>query len=80
MAEQLAKEYGVKVKAYQCDVGKPDLVTQTFQQIDEEMGPIAGCVCCSYSMSGAYKADEISAHRSVSSPTLVSPSSRMPPR
>ena len=80
MAEQLAKEYGVKVKAYQCDVGKPDLVTQTFQQIDQEMGPIAGCVSISHGRSEACRADEVPALRAVSSPTPVFPSSRMPPR
>lgn len=44
VAEKLAKEHGVKVQAWQCDVGDADLVKKTFKEIDEKMGPIQGLV------------------------------------
>jgi NAD(P)-dependent dehydrogenase (short-subunit alcohol dehydrogenase family) len=44
VAEKIAKEFGVKVKAYQCDVSKADLVTQVFKRIDDELGPVTGLV------------------------------------
>ncbi|TFK64670.1 NADP-dependent mannitol dehydrogenase [Pluteus cervinus] len=44
VTEKLAKEFGVKAKAYKCDVSDPDLVNRTFQQIDSEMGPITGLI------------------------------------
>lgn len=44
VAEKLAKDFSIKCKAYQCDVGKADLVAQTFEKINSEMGPIHGLV------------------------------------
>ncbi|CAO1625649.1 unnamed protein product [Jaminaea pallidilutea] len=42
-AENVAKKYGVKVKAYQCDVGDADLVQKTVEQIEKDLGtPIVG--------------------------------------
>jgi len=40
----LAKDHGVKVQAWQCDVGDAELVKKTFKEIDEKMGPIQGLV------------------------------------
>ncbi|KAF8179848.1 NADP-dependent mannitol dehydrogenase MtDH [Pholiota molesta] len=40
----IAKEFGVKTKAYKCDVSNVDLVNETFRQINSEMGPIAGVI------------------------------------
>jgi NAD(P)-dependent dehydrogenase (short-subunit alcohol dehydrogenase family) len=44
VTEKLGKDFGVKTKAYQCDVSDSDAVTKTFKLIDDEMGPIAGLV------------------------------------
>ncbi|KAF8327150.1 NADP-dependent mannitol dehydrogenase [Cantharellus anzutake] len=44
VAEKIAKEFGVKSKAYQADVSKADIVTKVFKQIDEELGPVTGLV------------------------------------
>lgn len=44
VADGIAKQYGVKAKAYQCDVSDADVVTQTFTAIDKEIGPITGLV------------------------------------
>lgn len=43
-AEKIAKEFGVKTKAYQCDVSDSDLVTKTFKIIDDELGPVTGLI------------------------------------
>lgn len=43
-AESIAKEYGVKTKAYQCDVSDADAVNKTFKQIDDELGPVTGLI------------------------------------
>jgi sorbose reductase len=43
-ADKVAKEHGVKAKAFQCDVADADAVTKVFEHIDAEMGPIAGLV------------------------------------
>jgi sorbose reductase len=32
-------------KAYKCDVSDTDLVNQTFETIDKELGPITGVIC-----------------------------------
>lgn len=37
-AEQVAKKYNVKVKAYQCDVGDQALVKKTIGQIEKDLG------------------------------------------
>jgi len=44
VAEKIAKEFGVKVKAYQADVSKADLVTQVIKRIDDELGPVTGLI------------------------------------
>jgi len=44
VAEKIAKEFGVKTKAYQCDVAKADIVTKVFKQIDDELGPVTGLI------------------------------------
>lgn len=44
VAAGLAKKYNVKVEAWKCDVGKPELVTKTFKEVDEKMGPVTGLV------------------------------------
>jgi len=44
VAERLAKEFGVTVKAYQADVSDLKRVHATFAQIDNELGTIAGVV------------------------------------
>ncbi|TFK31612.1 NADP-dependent mannitol dehydrogenase [Crucibulum laeve] len=41
---RVAKEYGVKTKAYQCDVSDTKQVKEIFRQIDKEMGPISGLI------------------------------------
>lgn len=50
VAAKLAKDHGVEVKAWKCDVGKADLVKKTFQEIDQTMGPVHGwvgrAICC----------------------------------
>lgn len=37
-AENVAKKYGVKVKAYQCDVGDAALVKSTVEKIEGDLG------------------------------------------
>lgn len=44
VAAQIAKEHGVTVKAWKCDVGNQELVQSTFKEIDEKMGPVTGVV------------------------------------
>ncbi|KAI0922682.1 putative NADP-dependent mannitol dehydrogenase [Taiwanofungus camphoratus] len=44
VADEIRKEYGVQCKAFQCDVSDAELVTKTFKQINEEMGPVKGLV------------------------------------
>jgi len=44
VAAKLSKEFDVKIKAYQCDVGDADKVVKTFQNIDNELGPISGLI------------------------------------
>lgn len=39
-AEEVAKEFGVKVKAYQCDVSDADLVKKTIQQAEADLGQV----------------------------------------
>lgn len=42
-AENVAKEYGVKAKAYQCDVGDANKVKETIGKIEADLGtPITG--------------------------------------
>ena len=44
VADQIAKEHGVKVKAWKCDVGNPELVKKTFTDINDSFGPVTGLV------------------------------------
>ncbi|KAF9564025.1 NAD(P)-binding protein [Agrocybe pediades] len=44
VTEKVGKEFGVKAKAYQCDVSDTNAVNETFKKIDEELGPIAGVI------------------------------------
>lgn len=44
VANKIAKEFGIKSKAYKCDVSDAELVNKTFLQINDEMGPITGLI------------------------------------
>lgn len=44
MADEVAKEFGVKVKAYQCDVSDIEVVTKTVKQAESDLGEITGLV------------------------------------
>ncbi|KAG6835253.1 hypothetical protein H0H93_003440 [Arthromyces matolae] len=44
VAEKVAKEFGVKAKAYQCDVSDTNSVDTIFKKINDEMGPITGLI------------------------------------
>lgn len=49
VASKISKEFGVKSKAYKCDVGDDKLVTETFKKIDDELGPVTGLIAvCSF--------------------------------
>lgn len=41
-AEDVAKEFGVKCKAYKCDVSDAELVRKTIQQAEKDLGQITG--------------------------------------
>ncbi|KAF8867838.1 NADP-dependent mannitol dehydrogenase MtDH [Gymnopilus junonius] len=41
---KVGKEFGVKTKAYKCDVSDTKLVNETFKKISDELGPIAGLI------------------------------------
>jgi len=44
VATKLGKEFGVKTKAYKCDVADADLVVSTLEKINNELGPITGVI------------------------------------
>jgi NAD(P)-dependent dehydrogenase (short-subunit alcohol dehydrogenase family) len=44
VADKLGKEFGIKTKAYKCDVSDADLVVKTLEKIDNELGPITGVI------------------------------------
>lgn len=44
IAEQIGKDNNVRCKAYKCDVSDADLVTKTFKEINDELGPVTGLV------------------------------------
>ncbi|KAF9045196.1 mannitol dehydrogenase from agaricus Bisporus [Panaeolus papilionaceus] len=44
VAEKVAKEFGVKAKAYKCDVSNYTLVEETVAKIDKEMGAVSGLI------------------------------------
>lgn len=50
VAEKVAKEFGVKCKAYQSDVGDKEKVVATFKQIHDEMGDLIGLVRLLYAL------------------------------
>ncbi|WFC98814.1 sorbose reductase [Malassezia yamatoensis] len=41
-AEEIAEEFGVKTKAYRCDVSDDNAVNQTITAAEKELGPITG--------------------------------------
>ncbi|KAF8634994.1 hypothetical protein AX15_000609 [Amanita polypyramis BW_CC] len=40
----IGEQYGVKTKAYKCDVSNTELVNRTMRDIDHELGPITGLI------------------------------------
>lgn len=44
VALKLGKEFGVQSKAYKCDVADANLVANTLEKIDNELGPITGLI------------------------------------
>ncbi|PPQ65924.1 hypothetical protein CVT24_011257, partial [Panaeolus cyanescens] len=44
VAEKVSQEFGVKAKAYKCDVSNYNLVEETFAGIDKEMGLVTGLI------------------------------------
>jgi len=44
VASKLGKEFGVLSKAYKCDVADANLVVNTLEKIDKELGPITGLI------------------------------------
>ncbi|KAG2136647.1 hypothetical protein DEU56DRAFT_805082 [Suillus clintonianus] len=44
VAEDLSKEFGVEVKAYQCDVSDAKKTDETFSIIEEDIGPVTGLI------------------------------------
>ncbi|KAF8513240.1 NADP-dependent mannitol dehydrogenase [Gautieria morchelliformis] len=44
VAAKIGKEYGVKTKAYKCDVSNAELVNATFRTIHEELGNVGGVI------------------------------------
>ncbi|KAG1744850.1 hypothetical protein EDB19DRAFT_1694487 [Suillus lakei] len=44
VAEKLCKEFGVQVKAYQCDVSDAEKTAETFSLIDKDLGPVTGLI------------------------------------
>ncbi|KAF8523684.1 NADP-dependent mannitol dehydrogenase [Hysterangium stoloniferum] len=51
-AEMIGKEFGVKTKAYQCDVSNVNLVNKTFELIQSEMGNVDGVIAVSTLCTG----------------------------
>ena len=47
VAAEIASQYGVKIKAYQCDVGDGELTKATFKKIEAELGEITGLIAVS---------------------------------
>ncbi|OAV89420.1 NADP-dependent mannitol dehydrogenase [Puccinia triticina 1-1 BBBD Race 1] len=43
-ATEISKKYGVKCKAYQCDVGDQEKVKQVFRKINSDLGPVTGLI------------------------------------
>ncbi|KAF8233261.1 NADP-dependent mannitol dehydrogenase MtDH [Tricholoma matsutake] len=44
VTEQVGKEFGVRAKAYKCDVTDTEVVNNTMKLINKDMGPIAGLI------------------------------------
>ena len=47
MAAKLSEKHGVKIQAYQCDVGDGDLTKAVFKTIESELGEITGLIAVS---------------------------------
>ncbi|EGG09852.1 uncharacterized protein MELLADRAFT_55312 [Melampsora larici-populina 98AG31] len=43
-ASEIAKKFDIKCRAYQCDVGKQEVVKEVFKKINSEMGPVTGLI------------------------------------
>ncbi|KAF5325021.1 hypothetical protein D9619_010098 [Psilocybe cf. subviscida] len=43
-AEEVTEKIGKEFGAYKCDVSNTNLVNETFEQIDKDLGPIAGVI------------------------------------
>lgn len=54
VAAKIGKEFGVKTKAYQCDVGDEKQVDSVFATINEELGPITGLIAVSSVVEARY--------------------------
>ncbi|KAF8333335.1 NADP-dependent mannitol dehydrogenase MtDH [Amanita rubescens] len=44
VTRKLGERFGVKTKAYKCDVSNTELIDKTMQDIDRELGPITGLI------------------------------------
>ncbi|KAF8625849.1 hypothetical protein AX17_006745 [Amanita inopinata Kibby_2008] len=44
VTRKIGEEFGVKTKAYKCDVSDADLVNKTMKDIDRELGPLTGLI------------------------------------
>jgi len=44
VTEKVGKEFGIKAKAYKCDVTDTELVNNTMKLINKDMGPITGLI------------------------------------
>ncbi|KAF6743878.1 NADP-dependent mannitol dehydrogenase MtDH [Ephemerocybe angulata] len=44
VVESVGKEFGVKAKAYKCDVSNSELIEKTIRQIEKDMGNITGLI------------------------------------
>ncbi|OAX36463.1 NADP-dependent mannitol dehydrogenase [Rhizopogon vinicolor AM-OR11-026] len=44
VAERLHKEFGIKVKAFQCDVSDAEKTTKTFFEIEKQFGNVTGLI------------------------------------
>jgi NAD(P)-dependent dehydrogenase (short-subunit alcohol dehydrogenase family) len=44
VAAEIAKQFNIKCEAWKCDVGNPEIVKKTFQEINEKFGQVTGLV------------------------------------
>lgn len=54
VAKNISQKFDVESRAYQCDVGDENLVTDTFKKIDDELGPVTGLIAVSIMCMGSY--------------------------